>query len=76
MKNIQFLTDDGFRFEKVGDAISVSGMIGGYRNLGDGEEFYYYTELIDLTEVQKVEFENRVRNLIFYTNILEGSVNE
>lgn len=76
MQNIQFTTDDGIRFEKVGELISVTGMIGGYRKLGDGEDFYYYTELIEVSEVQKVEFENRVRNLIFYTNILEGSVDE
>lgn len=74
MQNIQFTTDDGFRFEKVRETISVSGIIGGYRNLGTGEEFYYYSDLLDISEVQKLEFENRVRELIFHVNILARGV--
>jgi len=74
MQNIQFTTDDGIRFEKIGDVISISGMIGGYRNLGDGEEFYYYTELIEVSEVQKVEFEGRVREIIRRVEMLEESI--
>lgn len=74
MQNIQFTTDDGFRFEKVEDIVSVSGLIGGYRKLDDGEEFYYYSDLIEITEIQKLEFENRVREIIRNVSILEESV--
>ena len=74
MQSIQLTTDDGFRFKKAGEVISISGTIGGYRKLGEGEEFYYYSDLLDITQLQKMEFENRVRQLIACTNILERNI--
>lgn len=71
MQNIQLTTDDGIRFEKAGEVIQVSGMIGGYRKVGNQDEFFYYTDLIEISEVQKVEFEGRVREIIRNVEMLE-----
>lgn len=74
MQSIQLTTREGIRFEKVEDIISVSGLIGGYRRIGDGEEFFYYTDLIEITEEQKLEFEGRVREIIREVAVLEGKL--
>lgn len=39
MQNIQLTTDDGIRFEKDGEVVQASGMIGGYRKVGNQDEF-------------------------------------
>lgn len=74
MQSICLTLKDGIRFEKVGDIISVSGLIGGYRRIDDGEEFFYYTDLIEITEAQKLEFEGRVREIIREVALFEGKV--
>ena len=67
-------TDDGIRFGKSGDVISVTGLIGGYRKVGVEDEFFYYTDLLDISDEQKVEFEGRVREIIREVGVLEGKL--
>lgn len=74
MRNIQLTTNDNIRFEKVGEVVQVSGLIGGYRKVGNQDEFFYYTNLIEISEVQKSEFEGRVREIIRNVERLEESV--
>lgn len=73
--SIVITTNEGIRFEKVGDIISVTCPVGGYRKLGEKDEYYYYTTLIDVSDEQKLKFENRVREIIREVEILGGKIN-
>ncbi|AUR91597.1 coil containing protein [Vibrio phage 1.161.O._10N.261.48.C5] len=64
IKSLGLTTDDGIRITKSGDLTTVTGLIGGYRKVGVEEEFFYYTDLLEISEEQKVEFECRVREIL------------
>jgi hypothetical protein len=74
MQNIAITTKDGLRFEKVGECITASYQLGGYRKIDDGEEFFYYTDLIEISDEQKLEFEGRVREIIRKVELFEGKL--
>lgn len=74
MQSVSLILNDGIRFLKEDGIISVSGLIGGYRKIVDGEEFFYHTDLLEISEEQKVEFEGRVREIIREVEILEGKL--
>jgi hypothetical protein len=62
---IQFTTKDGlFHYTQNGNTIEIHSDIGNYCNVG-GEEYFYYTTLFEISTLQKVEFEGRVRDLIY-----------
>ena len=70
---IEFKTEDGFHFYKSGEIIFASqGLDKIYRKVGDKEEV---SNLSDFeSEEQKLEFENRVREMIREVEILESKL--
>ena len=71
VKNVQLKTYDGMSFTQIEDVIKVTGLIGSYVMVGDVEKFTYYTTLMDITEVQKIAFEDRVRLIIREVGVLK-----
>ncbi|CAM0059158.1 hypothetical protein VPHK460_0210 [Vibrio phage K460] len=71
---LDLTTADGLRIIKSGDLTTVIGLIGGYRKVGVEDEFFYYTDLIEISEEQKMEFEGRVREVIREVEVLEGKL--
>ena len=74
IESLELTTDDGIRITKSGDLTTVTGLIGGYRKVGVEGEFFYYTDLLEISEEQKVEFEGRVRQIIREVGVLEGKL--
>ncbi|AUR94154.1 hypothetical protein NVP1193O_023 [Vibrio phage 1.193.O._10N.286.52.C6] len=74
IEHLELTTDDGIHITKSGDLTTVIGLTGGYRKVGDEEGFFYYTDLLDISEEQKVEFEGRVREIIREVEVLEGKL--
>lgn len=74
IEHLELTTDDGIRITKSGDLTNVTGLIGGYRKVGVEAEFFYYTDLLEISEEQKVEFEGRVRQIIREVGVLEGKL--
>ena len=70
---IEFKTEDGFHFYKSGEAIFVSQGLGKiYRKIGDKEEVSALSGFE--SEEQKVEFENRVREIIREVEVFESKL--
>lgn len=71
---IKFTTDDMIIYEQCDDFIVINGEIGGYRQIGDENEFFFYSEHLTLTDDDKLKFENRVKELVYKTNkFIEGA---
>ena len=74
IEHLELTTDDGLRIIKAGTLTTVTGLIGGYRKVGVEDEFFYYTDLLEIFEEQKVEFEGRVREILREVEVLEGKL--
>lgn len=74
IESLELTTDDGIRITKSGDLTNVIGLIGGYRKVGVEGEFFYYTELLEISDEQKVEFEGRIREILREVEVLEGKL--
>ncbi|AGG57937.1 hypothetical protein VPBG_00165 [Vibrio phage helene 12B3] len=74
IEHLELTTDDGIRITKSGSLSTVTGLIGGYRKMGNLGGFFYYTDLLEISEEQKVEFEGRVREIIREVEVLEGKL--
>ncbi|CAM0054591.1 hypothetical protein VPH184E373B_0186 [Vibrio phage 184E37-3b] len=74
IKSLEIKTDDGITFNKGGVIIAIRGLIGGYRKVGVEDGFFYYTDILEISEEQKVEFEGRVRQIIREVGVLEGKL--
>ena len=74
IEHLELKTADGLRIIKSGDLTTVTGLIGGYRKMGELGGFFYYTDLLDISDEQKVEFEGRVREIIREVGVLEGKL--
>ncbi|CAL9974298.1 hypothetical protein VPHF99_0190 [Vibrio phage F99] len=74
IEHLELTTDEGIRIIKSGSLSIVIGLIGGYRKVGVEDEFFYYTDLIEIAEEQKMEFEGRVREVIREVEVLEGKL--
>ena len=74
IEHLELKTADGIRITKSGSLSIVIGLIGGYRKVGVEDAFFYYTDLIEISEEQKMEFEGRVREVIREVEVLEGKL--
>ena len=74
MQNIQLTTKDGITFNQVGDVIKAVSPIGSFVGVGDEGKYTYYTTLLDITDLQKITFENRVREIIREVTLLSGKL--
>lgn len=73
MINIKFRTHDLIIYEQCGEIIVVNGEVGGYRQVGD-EEYFFYSDKLDISDEDKLKFETRVRELIRVTKSFMESV--
>ena len=74
IESLELTTDEGIRIIKSGALTTVTGLIGGYRKVGKITGFFYYTDLLEISEEQKVEFEGRVREILREVGVLEGKL--
>lgn len=64
MQSCAIITECGIFFSTAGRLTSAYGLVGTYRKVGNIESWEYHDEVIDITPEQKLEFENKVRELI------------
>ncbi|AUR93348.1 hypothetical protein NVP1187O_035 [Vibrio phage 1.187.O._10N.286.49.F1] len=74
IEHLDLSTGDGIRLTRNDELTSLVGLIGGYRKVGVEDEFFYYTDLLEISDEQKVEFEGRVREIIREVEVLEGKL--
>lgn len=73
---IKFTTDDYIIYEQTDDFIVVNGEFGGYRRIGDENDYFFYSDHLDISHEDKLKFESRVKELVFKTNKFMEKVNE
>ena len=73
MSKLSFTTESGLTYEQDGDVIRIRSNFGGYNQIGEQNYYYYADNIIALEDM--LEFENKVRELLWLAEKFTLEVN-